>query len=184
MNTINPETVDYTTLSGPDLVRAFNALALIATDLGTDRAPTPVQRFGDLEAGRRRFEALLSMVRARRASEAAVTSEGPAAPSDPGNVDQAAVTSEDSTVAKPKKSATKHVRTKVTGTTRKGGGETLLQQMERYNDRVREALKLGVPKVRVHTSTFESHDKGVAQFHKLEARIKAHASEKKARKTG
>lgn len=61
------EGFDFNTLSGADLIAAFNAMANTATarDMGTKE----VTRFSDTKTGVKRCEALASSIRARRSGE-------------------------------------------------------------------------------------------------------------------
>jgi hypothetical protein len=54
---------DYSTMSGPELVRAFNTMA--NSDTGKELGTKPVNRFADTEVGRKRCEFLESSIRAR-----------------------------------------------------------------------------------------------------------------------
>lgn len=99
-----------------------------------------VKRFANKEAAVRRCEVLALEVKRAQAKEAKEAATGPKRVNG----------------STPKVAAEK--------------GETLKQQMDRFNALVAEAKEKGI-KAKVHTSTFETHAKGEVQIAKLAAKI-------------
>src|SRR4029077_10187649 len=149
-------------MTGPQLVTEFNALLKRAAELGLPDLPKPVTRFSTTQAGVKRIEGLLSLIRAREASERAFVAQETerSTPLPEENTD---VARKATPVAKPKKPAR-------AGRENGNGGGLIQQHFDEWNTRVRKLLatsKTKIPGVKLHTSHFESVAKGKAALAKL-----------------
>lgn len=190
---------DFDAMGGAALVNSYNTMVREATAAGL-AGYREVNRFADHASAVKRCAALQSSLKAHAAGQAAADRQGlreadpdqtaqrvlresgnplnnPGHEQPPAN-EPAATTEEANGMAKKQKAAAARAKTERTASKARGGGRrvegrpTLAQQMEEYNALVPRALKKGV-KCKVHTSTFESYEKGVKQIKKLRDAIEA-----------
>lgn len=196
------EAPDFGTLTGPQLVEAYNEMVLTALDLGVQTAQ-PVKRFSGVDAGRARcarMHAMITDLRADAARDLRSTAQRAAEPSktDPVAIPPAndplheeavnaaaragapnqeptgsAVESEDE-MAKKRKAGRKPARKGAAGgaARKRAEGPTLSSYREEYNALVPAAKKAGIKWAKHHTSEFESKVKGAAQVARLQKAIK------------
>jgi hypothetical protein len=93
------------------------------------------------------------------------------APAQPAGIEGAATSESEDEMAKRKTAAAARARTNG-ARKRVEGRMTLKEQMDHFNSLVPRAVKKGIS-VKVHTSTFESYDKGVKAIDALEKKISA-----------
>jgi hypothetical protein len=178
-------TIDFNAMSGPELARTYNEMAMTAIDLGSDKYKT-VQRFADARVGRARCEALHSHITALRASAAAVDADAgrdirpaflKAKETKPDASPAETEARSEDEMARKKTKAKKELRAKTARTASKArapradGAKTLNQYTEEWNELVPAAVKLGIKGAKHHTSAFESVAKAEARIEWLRERI-------------
>lgn len=193
---------DFSALTGPQLVEAYNEMVLTAVDLGVQTAQ-PVKRFSGVDAGRARCAKMHAMITDLRADAArdlrpAALRDAEPSKTDPVAIPPAtdplheeavneaarvgtpnqepagsAVESEDE-MAKKRKAGRKPARAGAAkGVAKKRAeGPSLASFREEYNSLVPAAKKAGITWAKHHTSEFESKTKGAAQVERLKKAIK------------
>jgi hypothetical protein len=152
---------DFTKLTGPELVSAFNALVRESEALGATSIPKQVKRFATHKAGVDRCVFLHNQVWAlKKAAEIKPVADAVAKA-------ETAQTAKAKTAAKAPAKKPPAAREASNGT-----GHPLKWYTDTYNSLVPEAVKLGV-KAKHHTSLFESRAKAEVQLAKLKAAIEA-----------
>lgn len=171
--------MDFTTMTGPQLVDAYNSMVATWYDLRGDNTFGTIKRFANTTVGRERCEKLHAAIQAKRGDETGTVRAEPAqAPVQPDAApvpiaaDETAGAAE--TAAAPESEEDMAKRKTRKAPRRNGnGGPTIREMTEEYNSLVPRASKAGVTWARHHTSLFGSLEAGKAQLNRLKKAISA-----------